>query len=438
MGLDCLTIHGGKKLNGNVRVSGTKNSSLPILFSTLLSSGTCELTNVPELEDIFVTVRLLESFGGEVVHEENLVRVRYSEITGTEAPYRLVKALRASFWVLGPLLARKGSAQVALPGGDAIGSRPVDIHLRGLVKMGADIRLKHGVVYASAPGGLTPAKLSLEFPSVGATHNLMMAASLVPGETILDGAACEPEVVELAEVLCAMGAVVEGAGTPVIRIQGRSELGGVKHRIHGDRIEAATFLIAGAMTGGSVTVHGVGAEKMDAVLKILEQAGCRFETPSAAPENSESESITIHGPERLQAISFSTAPFPGLATDVQPLLLAAMTRANGECEIEETVFDNRFGHIAEFRRLGANIRLAGRVATVRGVSTLSGAPVEATDIRAGAGLALMGLVAEGTTEVHELLHIDRGYERFVEKLQSLGARVVRIPVLDEKEVAVGC
>jgi UDP-N-acetylglucosamine 1-carboxyvinyltransferase len=377
-----------------------------------------------------VTVRLLESFGGVVDHEESLVRVRYPEITGTEAPYRLVKALRASFWVLGPLLARKGSAQVALPGGDAIGSRPVDIHLRGLVRMGADIRLKHGVVYATAPSGLTPQQLTLDFPSVGATHNLMMAASLVPGETVLHGAACEPEVAELAAVLSGKGAEIEGAGSSTIRIRGRSELGGVVHEIHGDRIEAATFLIGGAMTGGEVKVNGISADKLEAVLDVLGESGCRF--------TSDENSITVTGPERMKAVSFATAPFPGLATDVQPLLLAAMTRAEGECVVEETVFDNRFGHVAEYRRLGANIHLSGRTAHIHGVTTLSGAPVEATDIRAGAGLALMGLVAEGTTEVHELLHIDRGYERFVEKLQKLGARVVRIPVLDEKEVAVGC
>lgn len=430
MGLDCLTIHGGKQLKGEVSVSGTKNSSLPILFSTLLSSGVCELHNVPELEDLFVTIRLLESFGAEVDHDGNDVKIKIPEITGTEAPYRLVKALRASFWVLGPLLARKGSAQVALPGGDAIGSRPVDIHLRGLVKMGADIRLKHGVVYASAPGGLSGARIAFEYPSVGATHNIMMAASLVEGETMIEGAACEPEVSELADVLCGMGAEIEGAGTPEIRIRGRKELGGVKHKIHGDRIEAATYLVAGAMTGGHVSVHGVAAEKLGAIIQVLEDAGCSFD--------SRGETITVKGPKILKATSFSTAPFPGVATDAQALLLAAMTRAEGESAIEETVFDNRFGHVAEYRRLGANIRLSGRVAHVRGVSALSGAPVEATDIRAGAGLVLMGLVAEGTTEVHELLHIDRGYERFVEKLQGLGAPVIRIPVIDEKEVAVGC
>ena len=430
MGLDCLTIQGGKKLSGQVSVSGTKNSSLPILFSTLLSSGTCLLHNVPELEDLFVTIRLLESLGAEVDHDGNTVKIRVPEITGSEAPYRLVKALRASFWVLGPLLARKGSAQVALPGGDAIGTRPVDIHLRGLVKMGADIRLKHGVVYASAANGLSPARVLFDYPSVGATHNIMMAASLVDGESTIEGAACEPEVSELAEVLCGMGAEIEGAGTPEIRIRGRRELGDVTHRINGDRIEAATYLVAGAMSGGTVTVNGVPAENLGAIIQVLGEAGCCFESAG--------ESITIAGPKSLKAVSFQTAPFPGVATDAQALLLAAMTKAEGESTIEETVFDNRFGHVAEYRRLGANIRLSGRVAYIKGVSHLSGAPVEATDIRAGAGLVLMGLVADGTTEVHELLHIDRGYERFVEKLQGLGAPVVRVPVIDEKEVAVGC
>ncbi len=428
--LDQLHISGGVRLEGAVRISGAKNAALPILFATLLSGEQSELTNVPDLEDITVSLRLLESLGAKSEHNGNLVRVTTPRITNSEAPYRFVKALRASFWLLGPLVARCGSARVSLPGGDAIGSRPVDLHLQGLVKLGADIRLKNGVVYGSTPGGLHPADLKLDFPSVGATHQLMMTAALIPGLTTIRGAACEPEVVELADVLNAMGADIQGAGSPEIEIRGRKELGGVKHTIEADRIEAATYLIAGAATGGRITAKGIERHKLRGVLEVLEAAGCAV---ISADNN-----ISLNAPERLKPVSFATGPYPEVATDVQPLLMAAMTRADGESRVEEMVFDNRFGHVAEFRRFGANITLDGRVATINGVAQLSGAPVESSDIRAGAGLVIMGLMADGMTEVGEVLHLDRGYESLVEKFRHLGARVSRVPVLEGREVTAGC
>lgn len=428
--LEYLSIFGGKRLEGSVRVSGAKNSSLPLIIATLLSEGRCELTNVPNLEDISVTARLLESLGSEVSYSGNRFVAHTKRITAAEAPYGLVKMLRASFWVLGPLLARHGEARVALPGGDAIGSRPVDLHLKGLVQLGADIRMKNGVVHATAPGGLTPGKISIDYPSVGATHQLLMTAALIPGETILEGAAREPEIVEVADFLSAMGAEVEGAGTPTIRIRGRKSLGGATQEVRGDRIEAATYLIAGAITGGRVTVKGIHREKLASVLNVLEEAGCTV----ISADNS--ISVAIDG--RLRGFSVTTEPYPGVATDVQPLLMAAATRAVGRSCVEETVFDNRFGHVADYRRLGADIVLDGRCARILGVPLLSGAPVESTDIRAAAGLVLMGLMAEGETEVSELHHLDRGYEGFIEKLRSLGANISRVPVYEEKELVFGC
>ncbi|MFN8389725.1 MAG: UDP-N-acetylglucosamine 1-carboxyvinyltransferase [Bdellovibrionota bacterium] len=428
--LDQLHVLGGARLEGSVRVSGAKNAALPILMSTLLTAEPCVLHNVPDLEDTSVTERLLRSLGADMRYENGTVRIQTKQIVSSEAPYRFVKALRSSFWLLGPLIARHGSARVSLPGGDAIGSRPVDLHLRGLVAMGADIRLRNGVVFGSAPGGLHPQTIRLDYQSVGATHQLMMTAALVRGTTVIEGAACEPEVVELAEVLTRMGAHIEGAGTPRLEIQGRESLGGMEYEIEGDRIEAATFLIAGAVTGGKVTARGIDREKLRGVIEVLEATGCTV----ISAENS----VTLSAPERLRACSFATNPYPGVATDVQPLLMAALTRADGVSVVEETVFDNRFGHVAEFRRFGADIHLDGRTATIRGVPTLSGAPVESSDIRAGAGLVLMGLAADGVTEVGEVHHLDRGYEHFVDKLTGLGARISRVPLFEAKELTVGC
>lgn len=427
---EVLCINGGKKLSGTVRVSGAKNSALPLLFSTLLSAEPCELRNVPDLEDITVTLRLLRSLGARASYDEGTVRVHTERVRATLAPYGLVKALRASFWVLGPLLARAGEAQVSLPGGDAIGTRPVDLHLKGLARMGAEIRMQHGVVVATAPGGLRGAKIDLAFPSVGATHNLMMAAALSKGETILAGAAREPEVCELAQFLNEMGAEIEGAGSERIRIIGKRELGAATHAVLGDRIEAATYLLAGAVSGGAVSVTGIQAAALGSSLALLERMGCAVEGEDAG--------VSLSTVGRLKAADFETEPYPGLATDVQPLFMAALCGADGESVIQENVFENRFGHVAEYRRFGADIAIDGRTAIVRGTPVLSAAPVEAGDIRAAAGLVLMGLVADGVTQIRELHHLDRGYDGLLSKIRDLGGDVSRVPSFESKEVIFGC
>lgn len=428
--VDNLIVMGGAKLEGSIKISGAKNSTLPILKACLLTAGRCTITNVPDLEDITITLKLLESLGCNTRHQGSVVEVEAANITSSEAPYRFVKALRSSFWVLGPLIARTGSAKVAFPGGDAIGSRPVDLHLRGLAQFGADIHLSHGVVYGSASGGLRPKKIKLDFPSVGATHQILMTAALIEGTSVIEGAACEPEIVELANFLSVLGAEIEGAGTERIVVTGKKELGQGTYEIQGDRIEAATFLTAAAATGGKITVKGIEREKLSGVLDVFERSGCLV--------ISSGQSITLSAPERLIATSFATAPYPGVATDVQPLLLAAMTKAEGVCCVEETVFENRFGHVAEYRRLGASISLAANIATVHGVKELSGAPVEGMDIRAAAGLVIMGLMSSGVTKVSGVHHLDRGYGFFVDKLKSLGAQVTRVPLYEHKEIVVGC
>lgn len=428
--LEYISVTGGACLNGTVRVSGAKNAALPLLFATLLTGEPCTLSNVPDLEDISVTLRLLESLGAESRFSDNHVHISVPTITCTEAPYSLVKRLRASFWVLGPLLARAGEARVSLPGGDAIGTRPVDLHLKGLMRMGAQIRMHHGSVIARAPGGLQPAHIVLDYPSVGATHNLLMAAAGVQGTTTIDGAAREPEVIALAEFLISMGADIQGHGTSCIHITGCKTLQGARIGVLGDRIEAATYVLSAAVTKGRVRVVGINPSMLDATIDILRQAGAKIECLD--------DGVFVIGPERLNAISFETGPFPCLATDVQPLLMAAMTKAYGTSAIRETVFENRFGHIGEYRRLGADITLSGRVASVCGKEFLSAAPVEATDIRAAAGLVLMGLMADGETSIHDIFHLDRGYDGMVKKLQSLGANIRRVPIVETQELVFGC
>ncbi|MCC6220926.1 MAG: UDP-N-acetylglucosamine 1-carboxyvinyltransferase [Deltaproteobacteria bacterium] len=425
-----LSIVGQNRLFGEVGVAGAKNAALPLLISTLLTSQKCVLANVPDLEDINVTLRLLQSLGANVEFRNGRVSIENYNIETAEAAYGLVKSLRASFWILGPLLARVGKAQVTLPGGDAIGARPVDLHLQGLVKMGADVRMRNGVVCATAPGGLTPQEITFDYPSVGATHHIMMTAALVPGTTVIRGAAREPEVVALAEFLSAMGANVEGAGSSEVAIRGRSELGGQQCVVLGDRIEAATYLIAGAMTGGGVRVTGISGETMGATLDVLSMVGCEVK------EGCDFVEVSSYG--RLQPCEFSTAPFPGLATDVQPLLMAAMTMAEGRSVIEETVFENRFGHVGEYNRFGADIKIEGSRAIVKGVSKLHGASAIALDIRAAAGLVLMGLAAEGYSQIYDIHHLDRGYASLIEKFTQLGARIQRSPAFDNREVVLGC
>lgn len=429
---EILCITGGERLEGKVRVAGAKNAALPLLFATLLTDQECTLHNVPDLADISVTMRLLRSFGASCTLNDSSIRTTTSEITGIEAPYSLVKALRASFWALGPLLARVGEARVSLPGGDAIGTRPVDLHLKGMVQLGAEVKMEHGVVIATAPGGLRGAKIDLEFPSVGATHNLLMCAAGTPGETVLSGAAREPEVIELCRFLAQMGAEIDGIGSSKIQIKGRSELGGAEMRVLGDRIEAVTYLLAGSLTSGNVCVEGIEHRYLTAELELLRQMGCSLDVQ-------QDDKICLSAAGELQATSFQTAPHPGVATDVQPLFLAALSKAKGVSEVTETVFENRFGHVAEYRRFGADISVEGRIARIKGVEgSLSAAPVEGGDIRAAAGLVLLGLVAEGVTQVRELHHLDRGYEGFVSKLTALGARISRVPAFDSREVVVGC
>ncbi len=427
---DCLTITGGCRLVGELEISGSKNASLPILISTLLTSEECVLQNVPDLEDIRVTLHLLRSLGSEVEYANKTVRIRTRKLHSVEASYRLVKALRASFLVLGPLLSRGGEARVSLPGGDVIGTRPVDLHLKGLERMGADIHIEHGEVLAKAPSGLHAAKIQLDYPSVGATEHLLMTAARVDGESTLINAAEEPEIVELAQFLRMLGAEIEGEGTSTIRIQGRNELSGATHQVRGDRIEAATYLIAGAVTQGEVTVRGVSPHSLTATLDLLRESGCHI----SLGENH----ISISAAAPLRPLTFKTAPFPGVATDVQPLFTAALATATGVSEITETVFDNRFIHVAEYRRFGARIELRGRTLRINGVSSLSGAPVEASDIRAAAGLILLGFMAEGVTTLTEVHHLDRGYESFIEKFNQLGAKISRNPLYGDHDSVVGC
>lgn len=410
-----IEILGGAPLRGKVRVGGAKNAALPILISTLLTSEECVLQNVPNLTDTNLVIHLLEQFGGNVHYEGGEVRVRTEKLIATEASYSLVKALRASFWVLAPLLARGRAARVALPGGDLIGARPVDLHLEGLVKMGADISLKHGVVYATAVNGLKPAVIDLRFPSVGATHQLVMAATLTPGVTVIKGCAREPEVIALANFLNGMGADIQGAGGDIIEIRGRSELGGVTANLIGDRIEAGTYLLAGAITGGEVTVEGIDPLFFGSFLDILHEMGLAV---SLGPE-----SVTVKSNGRLKPVNVKTAPFPGFATDLQAPLMAALTVADGRSTIEEGIYEGRFGHASELARMGASIHVADRSVIVDGVEKLTGAPVDGLDIRAAAALVLAGLAAEGRSELHEPHHVRRGYEHLEKKLTALGARI---------------
>jgi UDP-N-acetylglucosamine 1-carboxyvinyltransferase len=410
-----IEIVGGTPLTGTVRAGGAKNAGLPLLISTLLTGEECVLRNVPNLTDTSLVIHLLEQFGGEVHYDGNEVKVRTEKLIATEASYSLVKALRASFWVLAPLLARGRAARVALPGGDLIGARPVDLHLEGLAKMGADISLKHGVVYATAVNGLKPAMIDFRFPSVGATHQLIMAASLTPGLTILKGAAKEPEVVALANYLNGMGADIQGAGGSVIEITGRSELGGTSATLIGDRIEAGTYLLAGAITGGEVTVEGIDPLYFGSFLDILRE----MELSVSCGE----DFVKVKSNGRLKGVHVKTGPFPELATDLQAPLMAALTVAEGTSTIEETVYEGRFGHASELARMGAQIKIAERTVTIEGVEKLQGAPVDGLDIRAAASLVLGGLAAEGVTQVHEPSHLRRGYEHLERKMGALGARL---------------
>jgi UDP-N-acetylglucosamine 1-carboxyvinyltransferase len=413
-----IVIHGGRRLSGTVSVSGSKNAGLPLLFASLLTRERCTIRGLPRVADITTTLRLLEKVGalvGDDAFEAILVEAR--ELESIEAPYELVKTMRASFLTLGPLVARGGHARVSTPGGCAIGSRPVDIHLAGLERLGATIRQSHGYVEAEA-SRLRGARVPLAFPSVGATENLMMAATLADGVTEIENAAAEPEIEDLAAALVRMGAKIQGAGTPTITIEGVRELGGFDHWVIPDRIEAGTLLIAGAITGGDVFVRGARAEHLDAFLVKLEEAGL---TIDRRPDG-----VGVRPRDCCVATDVRTSPHPGFPTDLQAQFMALMTMAEGRSAITETIFENRFMHVQELVRMGADIKVDGKTALVRGVPRLSGAPVMATDLRASVCLVLAALAASNTSEVSRVYHLDRGYERLEEKLSGLGADIERV------------
>jgi UDP-N-acetylglucosamine 1-carboxyvinyltransferase len=416
--VDKLAIQGGVALSGEVAISGAKNAALPILCATLLSAEPLVLSNVPHLNDISTMLRLLGDMGVAVTLDgpQGLVLDSHS-ITNPVASYDLVKTMRASILVLGPLLARCGEAKVSLPGGCAIGSRPVDQHIKGLQAMGAEITVEQGYVHAKA-ARLKGARICTDMVTVTGTENLMMAACLAEGETIIENAAREPEVVDLANCLVSMGAHISGAGTDVIRIQGVARLSGASHRVMPDRIETGTYLCAAAATGGEVRLIDTSAAYLDVVIDKLMDAGCEITT--------ERDAIHLKAPARLKAVSLRTAPYPAFPTDMQAQFMAINTVAEGTATIRETIFENRFMHAVELIRLGANIEINGNTALVTGKPRLDGATVMATDLRASASLVIAGLVAGGETIIDRIYHLDRGYERIEEKLSKLGARVRRV------------
>ena len=415
--MDKLKITGGRPLEGEIRISGAKNAALPIMCAALLTSKPLILTNVPHLRDVGTMARLLGEMGVRVERSVDELTLNAATIGEPTAAYELVKTMRASVLVLGPLLARCGQAKVSLPGGCAIGARPVDQHVKGLEAMGATIAVEHGYMHATAKR-LRGARIVMDLVTVTGTENLMMAAALAEGESLIENAAREPEVVDLARCLGAMGAKIEGAGSDVIRITGVASLGGAEHQVMPDRIETGTYLIAAAVTGGKVRLTGTAPESLDATLEKLREAGAKIAIKGS--------SIELQADERPNAVSIRTAPYPGFATDMQAQFMALATVGRGTALITETIFENRFMHALEMQRLGADIRLEGNTAIVKGVERLQGAKVMATDLRASAGLVIAGLVAAGDTVVDRIYHLDRGYEALETKLSSLGARVVRI------------
>ena len=417
--MDKLQIRGGVPLDGEVRISGAKNAALPILAGALLADGPVTIGNVPHLRDVTTMIELLGRMGASVTIDERMrIEVDPRTTRETFAPYDLVKTMRAAILVLGPLVARYGSADVSLPGGCAIGARPVNIHVAGLQAMGADVHIENGYIKARA-GRLKGARIVLETVTVTGTENLMMAATLAEGRTILENAAREPEIADLALFLNSMGAQITGHGTDTITIDGVEALHGTSYEVLPDRIEAGTYLVAGAITGGRVRARGARSEHLDAVLAKLQEAGASVTRGDGFIE------VDMHG-RRPQAVDIRTAPHPGFPTDMQAQFAALNTVADGVGTIVETIFENRFMHMLEMRRMGAEIRLEGNTAIIKGVPRLTAAPVMATDLRASASLVLAGLVAEGTTEIERIYHIDRGYECIEEKLQGLGAQIRRV------------
>jgi UDP-N-acetylglucosamine 1-carboxyvinyltransferase len=415
--MDKLKIRGGKALSGTVKISGAKNAALPILISAILGEGKSRFESVPALQDIKTTELVLNHLGLSSVFENGVMTLDASKIATVDAPYDLVRKMRASVLVLGPLLAREGKAKVSLPGGCAIGARPINFHLTALEKLGAKITLDGGYVIAEAKR-LRGDRVVFEFPSVGATENAMMAAALADGETLLENAAKEPEIIDLAISLRTMGAKIEGEGTEKIRIQGVSSLRGANHRVVGDRIEAGTFLAAALATRGKVRIEGLAPRHLESVLQKFEEAGAKI--------TREAEAITLEAVGRAKGTDVKTFPFPGFPTDMQAQFMAAMCVADGASVITETIFENRFMHVPELTRLGADLTVRGNTVMVQGKEKLLGAPVMATDLRASASLVIGGLCAAGETTVSRIYHLDRGYERMEEKLRGLGAQIERV------------
>ena len=409
--MEKLVIHGGKTLHGNVRVSSAKNAVLPIIVATLLPETPASIVDAPNLDDVFTICSVLESLGVKVKKEDNVLTFDSSLLNKTEASYELMSKMRASFLIMGPLLAKMGHAKIALPGGCMIGSRPIDLHLKAFEAMGAEINIGNGFVESYAPHGLKGTPIYLDFPSVGATENILMAAATAEGRTVIENAAEEPEIVDLVTFLNSMG-------TNIIRIEGVKKLEGVSHTVIPDRIEAGTFMIAATMAGGDVVIENVLTEHLKPLLAKLNEAGVKV--------TKEIDSVRVVSDGKIRSTDIKTLPYPGFPTDLQAQFMALMTIGNGISKITETVFENRFMHVGELQRMGASIQVEGRCAIVQGVPFLTGAFVRATDLRAGAALTLAGLAAHGETEIGELHHIDRGYDHLVEKLQGLGADIIRV------------
>lgn len=417
--MDKLIVVGGNKLYGTVKVSGAKNAVLPIIAASILGKTPSILYDIPDLEDVRTICEVLGCLGIKVdAKQESVLKIDSSEVVSTEAPYELVRRMRASFLVMGPLLARCGNAKISQPGGCAIGTRPIDIHLKGFEALGAKFEQGEGYIEATAPNGLVGATIYLDFPSVGATENIMMAACMAKGQTILENPAQEPEIVDLANYLNVMGARVRGAGTNIITIEGVAELKGNEYTVIPDRIEAGTFMVATAMTGGDVRIENVLCEHLKPVVAKLKEAGIRIEE--------DIRGVRVVSEGVFRGIDIKTLPYPGFPTDMQAQFMAMATVAEGRSWVTETVFENRFMHVAELKRMGAEIKIDARSALVEGTKKLKGCRVNATDLRAGAALVLAGLVASGKTEIGCVHHIDRGYEKLVDKFRGIGANIQRV------------
>ncbi len=414
--MDRLVIRGGRPLKGTVKIGGAKNAALPIMAASLLAPGEHRLENVPNLRDVRTMGRLLANLGAGFHLEDNLAILDCSKIKNYEAPYELVSTMRASVLVLGPLLARLGKAKVSLPGGCAIGARPINLHLMGLEKLGASISLESGYVFVKAKK-LKGASIYFDTPTVTGTENIMMAASLAEGKTVIDNAAREPEIVDLADALKAMGAKITGAGEGVIEIEGVPGLGPLRHEVIPDRIETGTFMAVAGITGGEITIKGCNLQHLDAVINKLKDTGMKIRPIKTG--------VRVSGPDRPVSVNAKTMPYPGFPTDMQAQLMAMMSVAEGTSVISESIFENRFMHVAELRRMGADIIIEGGTATVRGVMRLKGAPLMATDLRASASLIVAALAADGESIIHRIYHLDRGYEMIEEKLRGIGADIRR-------------